>query len=270
MVLSAERIRTVHCGWALPTMQRLSGDGATPVEAPGNPGSTREAHHQHPLRAGVHSHRQQGREPPPSKGPSFPERAGESQGDNHSVRRLIAGFFLVVISAVLTVAGASAANADLINNAPNLTVAGYGVAATTSVVCDPATHTMSVTGRTSVMLQPDSFGGYTNGPFDNGQYVRYSVWSRDVNGGAWAVNYSFGQWFAIKGVSSTPYVDRLMNVTDFNTYKLTGKAGHSYQALVQVDYRTGKTNVANIPSTYTQWIKKAGYSFPQEVNYCSL
>ena len=38
-----------------------------------------------------------------------------------------------------------------------------------------------------------------------------------------------------------------MKVKDFNTDKLTGKAGHGYQALPQVDYWTGKSNVANIP-----------------------
>lgn len=115
MILSAERIRTVHCGWALPTMQRLSGDDAMPVEPPGNPGPTREAHHQHPLRAGVHSHRQQGKEPHRAKeqemntttarikGLHSRKGTGESPGAKHPVRRLIAGSFLVVISAVLTV-----------------------------------------------------------------------------------------------------------------------------------------------------------------------
>jgi hypothetical protein len=28
---------------------------------------------------------------------------------------------------------------------------------------------------------PGYAGGNTNGPFDNGQYVRYGIWSRDVN-----------------------------------------------------------------------------------------
>jgi hypothetical protein len=43
MILSAERIRTVHCGWALPTMQRAAGDDATPVEPRGTQ-ARREKH----------------------------------------------------------------------------------------------------------------------------------------------------------------------------------------------------------------------------------
>lgn len=64
-------------------------------------------------------------------------------------RRILPCGDLRIVDSDHSLRRACLAHADLGNNAPNISVAGYGVAAGTTVVCDPATHTMSVTGRTS-------------------------------------------------------------------------------------------------------------------------
>ena len=167
---------------------------------------------------------------------------------------------LSAVAAVFAVSAlvASPANA-LDNNAPNLTVGGYGVSVGADVYCDKATRTMTVNERTSTM-QSSGPSGPVAGPYDAGQWVRYNVWARETAAASYTQIYSWSQWRYISTVTSTPYVERLEIPAELGTNRVTGAAGHNYQVIVQIDWWTGKDNIANITPSYSQILKTSPYT----------
>ena len=167
---------------------------------------------------------------------------------------------LSAVAAVFAVTALASSPAHALNNnAPNLTIGGYGVSVGANVFCDKASRSMTVTESTSTMQSSGPFGPVA-GPYDAGQWVRYNVWARDITASKWTQIYSWSPWAYIKTLTSTMYVERLQVPADLGTNRVFGSAGHSYQVLVQVDWWTGKDNVANITPNYSQVYKTDAYN----------
>lgn len=188
------------------------------------------------------------------------------------VRGVLLALLVPAVAMTALTVTAAPAQADLIdsNNAPNYTVAGYGVNVSSTTFCDKASRTMTINAQTSVM-QAYGYGGMTTGPYDSGQWVRYNVWARDVNGGAWTQIYTWSKWTYISGITSTPYIERLAWLTDLGTNRVIGTAGHSYETLVQIDWWTNKENIVNFFPVYTQVFKTDNFnSYTFNPSRCSF
>jgi hypothetical protein len=182
------------------------------------------------------------------------------------LRRLLAP--LCLAATLTTLAAAPTLAAD--NNAPNVTINGYGASVGANVACDAASHTMSVSARATT-LETMGWLGVTSGPYDAGQWLRYNVWARDITASEYTPIYAWSEWQVVKSVTSTQYVERLDVPQDLGTSVVTGRAGHNYQILVQVDWWTGTDNIANVLPAYTQsYTADAFNTYHLEPGYCHL
>ena len=138
------------------------------------------------------------------------------------------------------------------DNAPNLTLGGYGVNASASVICDPLTRSLTVTARASAMQGVSYSGGVTYGPYDNGQWLTYNVWAREVTAPNWTLLYDWSMWQFIDTFTDDPNRGVLITPVDLGVNVVNGAAGHNYQALVQISWYTNQMNVANVTPVYHQ------------------
>lgn len=175
-------------------------------------------------------------------------------------QRIVAGILAPLAAATVMIAMTVSPALAMGDNAPNLTVAGYGVFVGANVFCDKAARTMTVSARTSTMQAYGYAGGMAAGPYDNGQWVRYNVWARDINAASWTQMYSWSKWDWKQTLTSTSLVERLPVPADLGTNLVLGSAGHNYQILVQIDWWTNKDNVANITPTYSQVLKTDNFN----------
>jgi hypothetical protein len=190
---------------------------------------------------------------------STPSTATSATDRPGPARRLVLGVASCLSAAMATGLVAASPAAAVANNAPNLTIGGYGVSVSADVSCDKATRTMTVSESASTMQASGLYGPIV-GPYDNGQWVRYNVWARNTRTTTWTQIYTWSPWQFIAGVSSTPLVERLQNVTDLGTNRVTGAAGNNYQILVQVDWWTGRDNIVNVTPSYTQPYRTDAYN----------
>jgi hypothetical protein len=138
-------------------------------------------------------------------------------------------------------------------------VGGYGVDVSASVYCIPP-GTMEVSARTGTM-QKYSYFGTEDGPYDNGQWVNYRVWARDVNAASWIEVYGWSGWRWIVPLILRPDADLKIGgiPVDLGTNLVSGTAGQTYEVLIEIGWWTDKINLAAITPEYHKWIPRIGY-----------
>jgi hypothetical protein len=175
---------------------------------------------------------------------------------------------LLLAGTLATVAAAPTLAAD--NNAPNITINGYGASVGVHVACNAANHTMSVSTEATT-LQTIGWLGVTTGQYDAGQWVRYNLWARDITASAFTPIYSWSEWQLVTSVTSTQHVERLDLPQDLGTNVVTGTARANYEILVQVDWWTGADNIVNVVPVYSQTYTADAYNtYVFEPGYCHL
>lgn len=183
----------------------------------------------------------------------------------HGLRKAVA---VLALAGVLTAMAASSASAGgyVFTN-------GYSADASAGVQCNRVNHTMTLSNISAGAMAKTPYGGvnsggYAPGLFDKGQYVRYDVLTRVDNGG-WTTLYSFSPWILITGVTVIPgtvFADPLylfqQSVLNPRNIVISGRAGHTYQVLVQVDWYTGgsTSTYANVYPFYR--VNTGMYSLP--------
>lgn len=152
---------------------------------------------------------------------------------------------------------------------------GYKGYASASVLCSPTTGTMTVTA-TARTLTLEGFYGPIPGPYDQGQFMRYDVLTRELGTAGWQTSYTWSPWQWV--VSQIRSGDGSVSVPrDLGTSALRGLAGHAYEVLVQVDFWKGLDFVVDVTdpryqsTLYLDPSNPTSYNtYPLTTSYCQM